>query len=67
MIEFGGRVVRIEAVEWWRCGSNEMVDVQGVDETTIQRYECTDCSICDTCRHYEGYKCPEWPACYYKI
>jgi len=44
----------MEPVECRRCGSIEMLDVNGVDEFTIRRYECADCSVCDSCRHYEG-------------
>jgi len=64
---FGVRTVRMEAVECWRCGSVELLDVTGVDESDIRRYECMDCSVCDSCRHYEGYRCADWPTCHYEI
>ena len=62
---FEAKIMRMEPVECWRCGSIEMLDVQGVNESDIVRYECADCSVCDSCRHYEGYRCPDWPNCTY--
>jgi hypothetical protein len=44
-----------------------MLDVHEVDEADIRRYECADCAVCDSCCHYEGYKCSDWPACHYEI
>jgi hypothetical protein len=66
-VEFEGKTVRIEPVECWRCGSIEKLDVQGVDASDIRRYECEDCVVCDSCRHFEGYRCPDWPSCNYKV
>jgi hypothetical protein len=57
----------MEAVECRRYSSVEMLDVTGVDESDIRRYECTECGVCDSCRHYDGYKCPDWPGCNYEI
>jgi hypothetical protein len=64
---FEGKTVRMKAVECWRCGSVEMLDVAGIGEFDIRRYECADCSVCDSCRHYEGYRCSDWPVCHYEI
>jgi hypothetical protein len=50
-----------------RCGSVEMLDVTGIDESDIRSYECADCFVCDSCRHCEGYRCPDWPVCHYEI
>ena len=57
--------MRVDAVECSRCGSIEMLDVQGLDEYEIERYECAECEICDSCSHYEGCRCPNWPTCPY--
>ena len=57
----------MEAVECRRCGSVEMLDVSGADECDVRRYECADCSVCGSCRHYEGYRCADWPTCDYAI
>jgi len=59
--------VKKAPIECWRCGSTEIVDMGGLDESTIQRYECEDCAVCDSCRHYNGYKCPDWPVCRYEV
>jgi hypothetical protein len=64
-VVFKGKTLQMEPVECWRCGSIEMLDVEGVDESDIRRYECADCSVCDTCRYYDGYKCSDWPICNY--
>lgn len=67
MVGIEGTRVGMEPVECWRCGSIEMLDVHGIDESDIRRYECEDCAVCDSCRHFEGYKCPDWPSCNYKV
>lgn len=59
--------VGAEPVECRRCGLIEIVDVRGLDQFDIQSYECDDCSVCDSCRHYDGYRCADWPACDYEI
>ena len=64
---FEGETVGLEPVECWRCGSIEMLDVRGVDEFIIRMHECAECGVCNSCRHYDGYRCPDWPGCHYEI
>ena len=64
---FEEKIMRKEPVGCRRCGAIEMLDVQGADESDIVRYECADCSVCNTCRHHEGYRCSDWPVCDYEV